>query len=170
VNVVEPPAAITFEQIVNEWLADRALELRESSMYDYRSVARGPVKHFGAATGAESIDTDAIDTFRDALAADGRSGRTINKRLAALHAIYKLARRRHHLPENPVTLARRSKQRRRKLEQWLLPDEVLRLASGRRAVPGCCMDGSAVRRTQGAALGRHRLDRRVHPRQPQPPA
>ena len=125
------PTHVTFKQACDEWLTDRERDgARASTMYDYRSTVRSRlVPFFGASTPVESITTDEVDKLRDAMSAEGRAGRTINKTLAILHGIYKLAVRRHKLAVNPVATALRAKQRRRKLEQWLTVDEVAALVA-----------------------------------------
>jgi len=119
----------TFKTISEEWLADRARECRESTIHDYRHTVRGTLRpYFGDDTIAETITTADINAYRDKLLDDGRAGRTVNKRLVALHGIYELAIDRHGLRENPVARAKRAKQKRRKLEQYLTAPEVLLLA------------------------------------------
>ena len=71
------------------------------------------IPEFGEQTRLDEIDTAKIDAYRAKLVAEGRlSARTINKRLAQLHAIFKRAQRVHGLPTNPVAGAERQPHRR----------------------------------------------------------
>lgn len=82
-------------------------------MQDYRrELERVLIPTFGEATPLDQIDTARIDAYRTKLVAEGRlSARTINKRLAQLHAIFKRAQRVHGLTLNPVAGAERQPHR-----------------------------------------------------------
>ncbi len=130
VSVETPRAIITFGRCLDEWIADRDHECRPSTMHDYRSTAESRLRpFFGDDTPITDITTDRVNELRAAMAGEGLSGRTINKTLALLHGVFKLVQELHALPANPVATARRAKQRRRKLEQYLTAPEVLRLAA-----------------------------------------
>jgi integrase len=58
----------------------------------------------------------------------GRSARTTNKILTLLHGVFKLAIERGHAATNPVAVARKAKQGKKKLGQYLQASEVLTLA------------------------------------------
>lgn len=121
---------VTFRQAVDEWLADREQECRPSTMRDYRSNASARLRpFFGDSTAIDEITTERVNEMRGEMAGAGLSGRTINKTLALAHGVFKLAQELHALPSNPVATARRAKQRRRKLEQYLTAPEVLMLAA-----------------------------------------
>jgi len=98
------------------WLAyirdDR--KRRASTVLGYRrELDRNQLPEFGADTPLEEITTEDIDAYRERLVAEGRlSPRTINKRLAQLHAIFKRARRTYGLASNPVEGAERQPYRR----------------------------------------------------------
>jgi integrase len=130
VSVETQRDVVTFETAVDEWLADRGGECRPSTMHDYRSTARTRLRpFFGDDTPVTEVTTERVNEMRATMAADGLSGRTINKTLALAHGVFKLAQELHALPGNPVATARRAKQRRRKLEQYLTAPEVLTLAA-----------------------------------------
>jgi hypothetical protein len=124
---VQPTGAM-FSEAVDEWLSDRGRELRPSTMHDYRGVAKTLRERFGDQPIA-SITTDDVNAFREHLLDAGRSPRTTNKTLTLLHGVFKLAMERGHVATNPVAVARKAKQGRRKLGQYLQASEVLTLAA-----------------------------------------
>ena len=108
--------APTFAAAGREWLAyvEHDRKRRRSTVQDYRrELERVLIPEFGEDTRLDEIDTARIDAYRAKLVAEGRlSARTINKRLAQLHAIFKRAQRVHGLPINPVAGAERQPHRR----------------------------------------------------------
>ena len=79
---------------------------------------------------APAITTADIDAYREQLLAEGRlRPRTINKRLAQLHAIFKRAQRVYGLEANPAALAERQPYRRSGDFQVLEPRDVELLAA-----------------------------------------
>lgn len=130
VSVEAPRNVVTFGRCLDEWIADRGGECRPSTMHDYQSVAETRLRPwFGDSTSVHDITTERVNELRASMAAEGLSGRTINKTLALAHGVFKLAMELHALPTNPVATARRAKQRRRKLEQYLTAPEVLELSA-----------------------------------------
>jgi integrase len=122
------PSRVTFQRACDEWIADRERECRASTMHDYKGTVKGRLVPFvGASTPIEDVTTATVNELRDAMLDEGLSGRTVNKTLVLLHGVFKLAQERHELVANPVALARRAKQRGRKLEQYLTPPEVMAL-------------------------------------------
>jgi integrase len=122
------PTRVTFQRACDEWLADRERECRASTMHDYRGTVKGRLVPFlGGSTPIEDIAVGRVNELREDMLDAGLSGRTVNKALALLHGILKLAQERHGLATNAAALARRAKQRRRKLEQYLAPPEVMAL-------------------------------------------
>jgi len=112
VPVDAPPEELpTFGPVGREWLAyvEHDRKRRSSTVQDYRrELERVLIPAFGDKTPLHEIDTAKIDAYRARLVAEGRlSARTINKRLAQLHAIFKRAQRVHGLAVNPVALAER---------------------------------------------------------------
>lgn len=124
---VQPTGAL-FSEAVDAWLSDRGRELRPSTMHDYRGVAKTLRERFGDQCLAE-ISTDDVNAFREHLLDQGLSARTTNKILTLLHGVFKLAMERGTVATNPVAVARRAKQGRRKLGQYLHASEVLTLAA-----------------------------------------
>jgi integrase len=111
-----PGASPTFAAAGREWLAyvEHDRKRRRSTVQDYRrELERVLIPEFGELIPLDQIDTARIDSYREKLVAEGRlSARTINKRLAQLHAIFKRAQRVHGLSTNPVSGAERQPHRR----------------------------------------------------------
>jgi hypothetical protein len=113
------PSGTMFSEAVEAWLSDGGRELRPSTMHDYRGVAKTLRGYF---TGPpESIDTDAVNAFREHLLDQGLSARTTNKILTLLRGVFKLAMERQKASTNPVAVARRAKEGKKKLGQYLQP-------------------------------------------------
>ena len=116
-----------------EWMryVEHDRKRRPSTVLDYkREIRRNLVPAFGADTPLSSITTPDIDAYRERLVAEGRLGaRTINKRLAQLHAIFKRAQRVYGLTSNPVAGAERQPYRRSGDFSVLDPQEVEALAA-----------------------------------------
>lgn len=117
VPVEAPPEEVpTFAAAGREWLeyVEHDRKRRRSTVQDYRrELERVLIPEFGEQARLDEIDTAKIDAYRAKLVAEGRlSARTINKRLAQLHAIFKRAQRVHGLPINPVAGAERQPHRR----------------------------------------------------------
>lgn len=127
------PIGVTFEQAASEWLqyVEHDRKRRKSTVRGYRNIVDGSLlAAFGKDTMIETITTADIDRYRAGLLADGKlAAATINRRLVALHAIFKRAGRQHDLPRNPVEAAERQPQRRSGDFRVLDPGEVALLAS-----------------------------------------
>jgi integrase len=123
---VQPTGAM-FSEAVDAWLSDRGRELRPSTMHDYRGVAKTLRERFGDST-LTAISTDEVNAFREHLLDQGLSPRTTNKTLTLLHGVFKLAMERGKVATNPVAVARKAKQGKKKLGQYLHASEVLALA------------------------------------------
>ena len=127
------PIRLTFGQAASEWLdyVEHDRKRRKSTVRGYRNIVDGSLlAAFGEHTALESITTADIDRYRAGLVADGKlAAATINRRLVALHAIFKRAVRQHGLPSNPVEAAERQPQRRSGDFRVLDPGEVALLAS-----------------------------------------
>jgi integrase len=135
VPVAAPPEPVpTFAAAGREWLAyvEHDRKRRRSTVQDYRrELERVLIPEFGEDTRLDEIDMARIDAYRATLVAEGRlSARTINKRLAQLHAIFKRAQRVHGLPLNPVAGAERQPHRRSGDFSALSASEVELLAAG----------------------------------------
>ena len=108
-------SGVTFGVAAESWLAyikdDR--KRRPSTVSGYRrELDRNLLPEFGADTPLDEITTQEIEAYRERLVAEGKlSPRTINKRLAQLHAIFKRAQRTYGLPSNPVEGAERQPHR-----------------------------------------------------------
>jgi len=128
-----PEPAPTFAAAGREWLeyVEHDRKRRRSTVHDYRrELERVLIPEFGEDTRMDEIDTNRIDAYRAKLVAEGRlSARTINKRLAQLHAIFKRAQRVHGLPVNPVAGAERQPHRRSGDVTALTASEVELLAA-----------------------------------------
>jgi integrase len=107
-------SGVTFGVASENWLAyirdDR--KRRPSTVSGYRRELDGNLlPEFGADTPLEEITTQDIDAYRERLVAEEvLSARSINKRLAQLHAIFKRAQRVYGLASNPVEGAERQPQ------------------------------------------------------------
>jgi len=127
------PIRLTFGQAASEWLdyVEHDRKRRKSTVRGYRNIVDGSLlAAFGDSTPLESITTADVDRYRAGLVADGKlAAATINRRLVALHAIFKRAVRQHGLPSNPVEAAERQPQRRSGDFRVLDPGEVALLAS-----------------------------------------
>jgi len=128
------PIGVTFGQAAREWLdyVEHDRKRRPSTVRGYRNIVDGSLlAAFGDSTPLESITTADIDRYRAGLVAEDKlAAATINRRLVALHAIFKRAVRQHDLPRNPVEAAERQPQRRSGDFRVLDPGEVALLASG----------------------------------------
>ena len=99
-------SGVTFGVAAEHWFAyirdDR--RRRPSTVAGYRSeLERNLLPEFGEETPLVEITTERIEEFRERMVAEGVfSPRTINKRLAQLHAIFKRAQRVLRLQLNPV--------------------------------------------------------------------
>ncbi len=108
-------SGVTFGVAAENWFAyirdDR--RRRSSTVAGYRSeLDRNLLPAFGGDTPLDEITTRDIDAYRERLLEEGRlSPRSINKRLAQLHAIFKRAQRTYGLAKNPVEGAERQPHR-----------------------------------------------------------
>jgi integrase len=127
------PTHVTFEAACVEWLAyvEHDRKRRKSTVTGYRNIVHGSLlDEFGRSTPIDDITTAEIESYRRRLVKDGKlAAATINRRLVALHAIFKLAVRRHGLASNPVEAAERQPQRRTGDFRVLDPGDVALLAS-----------------------------------------
>jgi integrase len=123
---------VTFGQAAREWMryVEHDRKRRPSTIRDYRrELETRLIPEFGEDTPLSDMTTADIEAFRERLVAEGRlSPRTINKRLAQLHAIFKRAQRAFDLPLNPVAGAERQPQERTGEFTALEPHEVELLA------------------------------------------
>jgi integrase len=110
------PTRVTFGAACGEWLdyVEYDRKRRKSTVRGYRNIVDGSLRdHFGESTPIEDITTTDVDAYREGLVRDGKlAAATINRRLVALHAIFKRACRTHELRVNPVEAAERQPQRR----------------------------------------------------------
>ena len=124
---------VTLSAAAENWIAyvrdDR--KRRPSTVQGYRrELHTNLLPEFGADTPLESITTERIDSYRERLVAEGRlSARSINKRLAQLHAIFKRAQKAYGLASNPVEAAERQPQCRSRDIVVLDADDVELLAA-----------------------------------------
>jgi integrase len=121
------PSGTTFAEAVDAWISDRGRELRPSTMHDYRSSAKTLRERFGDRL-LTDISTDDVNAFREHLLDRKLSARTTNKTLTLLHGVFKLGMERGTVATNPVAVARKAKEGKKKLGQYLQASEVLALA------------------------------------------
>ncbi len=124
---------VTFGTAAEDWIAyiEHDRKRRPSTVRGYRrELDKNLLPEFGADTPLDQITTRQIDAYRERLVAEGQlAARSVNKRLAQLHAIFKRAQRVHGLASNPVAAAERQPYRPSGEIGVLSPDEVERLAS-----------------------------------------
>jgi integrase len=129
----KPGGEVTFGAAAREWLryVEHDRKRRPSTVQDYRrELERRLIPEFGEETPLIEITTERIEEFREDMVEQGVfSPRTINKRLAQLHAIFKRAQRAFGLQLNPVAGAERQPFKRSGDFQALDPSEVALLAS-----------------------------------------
>jgi integrase len=127
-----PGSGVTFARAGREWLhfVEHDRKRRSSTVRDYRrELERALIPVFGEVL-LTDITTKLVDAYRVSLVMEGRlSPRTINKRLAQLHAIFKRAQKVHGLGVNPVAGADRQPQKRSGDFRVLQPSEVALLAA-----------------------------------------
>jgi integrase len=96
-----PGGKRTFGQAVAEWLRYvEGLERAESTLGDYRSVAKALERELGTDTPVDEITTGVVDELRI-----GRSRRTQQKHLIALHGVMARAVNRGWIDVNPCARA-----------------------------------------------------------------
>ena len=174
VPIDAPPEEVpTFGAVAREWLdyIEHDRKRRRSTVQDYwRELERVLIPAFGEDTPLHEVDTAEIDAYRAKLVAEDRlSARTINKRLAQLHAIFKRAQRVHGLPVNPVALAERQPYRPSGDFSALTAAEVERAClqrrkrTRRRVVQSRRLHRPAARRASRASLGGRGLEAAAPP-------
>jgi site-specific recombinase XerD len=85
------------------------------------------------------VEGAVLGDVREHVLDQGLSPRTTNKILTLLHGVFRLAMERGTVARNPVAAARKAKQRKKKLGQYLTAPEVLSLA----VEPADLLDGFA---------------------------
>lgn len=117
----------TFADATAEWLryGQHDKQLSMSTLGDYRRTARILEAEFGPDTPLESITTERIEDFRERLLSEDRlARRTIQKMLVLLYGIFKRAKRRKWIKENPAEDVERIAVRRSGDFNVLSPAEV----------------------------------------------
>ena len=119
---------VTFGMAAREWMryVEHDRKRRRSTINDYRrELDTRLIPAIGEDTPLSEITTKDIEMFRERLVAEAvLSPRTINKRLAQLHAIFKRAQKAFDLPINPVAGAERQPVERTGEFSALEPPEV----------------------------------------------
>jgi len=98
----------TFAVACDDWLdykRDRKVKL--STQIDYGHMADRMKRIFGDKVRLEEVTPEMVESFRDALVAEGLSDRTVNKYLTVLHGLFVWAQRRYKLPANPAAKVER---------------------------------------------------------------
>jgi hypothetical protein len=118
---VQPTGAM-FPEAVDAWLSDRGRECDESTLHDYKSIAKTLRAYFDGHL-LDSISTEDVNAFREYLLDNGRSARTTNKILGRLSGVYELAIERGKASTNPAERrrVRRAKEGKKKLGQSSRP-------------------------------------------------
>jgi integrase len=124
--------AITFEQACEDWLryVEHERKRTPSTIADYRSAVRVHLlPAFGSETPLAQIDTEAIESWRSSLLAEGRlSPRSIQKLLTLLHGVLRRAKRRGWISVNPADDAERVSVKRSGRFKVLTPVQVAAVA------------------------------------------
>jgi integrase len=89
---------------LQSWLASKAGSTAKATFSKYSQVVGSFLLHLGSRAGAHlaSVSPTDISTFRDKLAAEGRSPKTVNLAKSVLNIAFELARRRGMIPFNPA--------------------------------------------------------------------
>lgn len=129
-----PPAETpTFRTVAEAWLEGRrAMGLRMSTIAGWETHLEVHLLPTFGDVKLDQIDVLAIERFRDERRQYGRAGRkplagkTINKLLATMSAIFTFAARRHLIDRNPAKLAERfTRQNGERIGDEVQPDQVL---------------------------------------------
>lgn len=121
----------TFGDAVAEWLryTEEDRRRRHSTVRDYAGVGRTLLADFGEDEPLERFTTERVESYRARLVREGRlSARTVNKRLVALHGIFRRAQKVWGLSTNPAAGVERQPLKRSGDFDVLEPDEVRLLA------------------------------------------
>jgi integrase len=96
----------SLREALDEWLryVEHDLERAESTLGDYRSVAKALERELGADTPLEQITTERVDELREQLLGC-RGRRTVQKHLIALNGVMARAVKRGWIDVNPCTRA-----------------------------------------------------------------
>jgi integrase len=86
------------------WLASKAGSTAKATYAKYSQVVGSFLSHLGSRAGAclASVSPTDVSAFRDKLAAEGRSPKTVNLAKSVLNIPFEIARRRGMIPFNPV--------------------------------------------------------------------
>lgn len=95
---------VTFDMAVAEWLryVENVKRVEPATIKDYKRVAPLLVSHFGANTLVQRITPQTVEGFRDKLAQDGRSARTINRQLVILGGVFRRMKGKWSIDHNPA--------------------------------------------------------------------
>jgi integrase len=122
------PAAMTFADVANEWLATypQTKRLKPSTIDGYRSIVE---QHLVPALGhlrVGDLDVHHLERYVARLLADEYAPGTVNRHLNVVYAVLKAARRRRLVRENVVELVERPPEPRLRWE-ILTPAELARV-------------------------------------------
>lgn len=147
-----PVQKVTLGHVADAWLrwVEHERERKPSTVRDYRNTIGQAVEHFGALQPVVKITTDDVDAYRLELL-ERVSRRTAQKTLVLLHQMFKFAKRRRWVAENPVENAERVTVRRRTEFAVLSPAEVAAVARAARVVDSDD-DAQATTAVVGAAI------------------
>lgn len=104
-GAVESPSGATFADAAAEFLrfAANVQKVDPSTVKDYRGVVNGYLLDEFGPRALESITPDDVDAYKERLIAEGRlSARVIVRHLTVLHGVFKRAKRKWKLAENPA--------------------------------------------------------------------
>ncbi|MEJ7785871.1 MAG: tyrosine-type recombinase/integrase [Solirubrobacteraceae bacterium] len=147
--------APTFHEFASEWLADRARELRATTLATYEwELSHHLLPHF-ARVRVDAIGVEEVDRYRRRKVAEGRLGATsINKTIGRLGQILDVAQERGLIVQNPVRVNPRNRKVRgsRPSRPWLEPEQVLALLHAAAGLDRGDGRGLAIRRPLLATL------------------
>ncbi len=123
---VEAPAEVpTFHVFASEWLAARAVELRERTIRDYRwALELHLLPHF-ASMRLDAITVEDVDRYRAAKLREGKlAPNAVNKTLVRLAQVLEVAVEYGHVERNPAKGKRRRAKATEPRRTWVEPEQL----------------------------------------------
>lgn len=155
VPVVRAIGSYRGHEFASEWLADRARELRPTTLATYEwELTHHLLPHF-ARVRVDAIGVEEVDRYRRRKVAEGKLGATsINETIGRLGQILDVAQERGLIVQNPVRVNPRNRKVRqsRPSRPWLEPEQVLQLLDAAADLDRGDGRGLAIRRPLLATL------------------